>query len=225
MRSYLAFLFACGASLASAADTGTMQLTVRDSHTHLPIHAVIQGSGPKSFSVATDDRGYGTVALPPGEYQLQISASDYAPLRTHYSVGRGKITKAGAFIDPLSLPHEEGSEVLDSLERPGHTLLHEYVLDEETGQPLSGVRVRFVHGAVKTTTDSSGHFYLLVPTPAPDFPGGVGTDTLIYEKSGYKAIVMKNLPVEPEEMGGTGIDMKRGHGMIEIDSTHKLMRK
>ncbi len=225
MRIYLALLLTCGASLASAADTGTMQLRVRDSHTHFPIHALVQGWGPKAFSVATDDRGYGRIVLPAGEYQLQISSPDYATLSTHYSVEPRKITKAGAFIDPISLPHEESSEVLDSLAQPGHTLLHEYVLDQETGRPLSGVKVWLVHAGVETRTDSKGHFCLLVPTPVPDFPGGIGSDTLMYEKSGYKTIVMKNLAVGSEEMGGTGIDMERGHGVIKIDSTHKLMRK
>ena len=178
-RNFLATL-PCLVCLASDAQRGTMQLRVRDSHTHFPVHAVIQGWGPKSFSVATDNRGYGKFPFPPGEYQLQISALDYAPLTTHYSVERGKITKAGAFIDPLSLPHEESSEVLASFEHPGYTLLHEYVLDEQTGRPLSGVRVRFV---------------------------------------------VKDLAIGPDEMGGTGVEMERGHGLIEIDATHKLMRK
>lgn len=49
MRIYLALLLTCGASLASAADTGTMQLRVRDSHTHFPIHALVQGWARKHF--------------------------------------------------------------------------------------------------------------------------------------------------------------------------------
>lgn len=225
MRNQLALLLLCGASLAAAAETGTMHLRVRDSHSHFPVHAVIQGWGPKSFTVSTDSKGYASVTLPPGEYQLQISAPDYASLSTHFPVQTDKTMNSEAFIDPLSLPHEESSEVLGPLERPGYTLLHEYVLDAETGRPLSGVRVRFVHAEVEANTDSKGHFYLLVPTPVPDFPGGVGSDTLTYKKNGYKTVVMKNLPVGSEEMGGTGIDMERGVGVIEMDATHKLMRK
>ena len=169
MRQAVAFLLPCLVSLASAADSGIMQLRVRDSHTGFPVHAIIEGSGPKSFSVSTDDQGYGWVTLPPGEYQLWISASDYAPMSTHYPVESGKMTKAGAFLDATSRPIEESDEVLDSLARPGHTLLHGYVMDAVTGQPLSGVTVRCVHSAVETRTDAKGHFYLLVPTPAPNF--------------------------------------------------------
>ena len=224
MRRRIAVLLVCIVSVASAAQTGVMQLRVRDSHSHFPLHAVIQGTGVISFSVSTDDNGYGRVALPPGEYQLQISASGYAPLSTHYPVELGKTTMAGAFLDPLSLPHEESSEVLDSLIRPGYTLLHEYVVDAETGRPLIGVKVTFIHASVEATTDSKGHYYLLVPTPAPNHGCGIGSDTLVYKKPGYKTLVMKNLPISAQEMGGTGIELQAGVGKIVVDATHKLCK-
>ena len=201
-----------------------MQLRVRDSRTHFPVHAVVRGTGAIDFSVSTNDSGYGRITVPAGEYQLQISASGYAPMSTHYAVQARKTTRAGAFLDALSLPHEESSEVLNSLTRPGYTLLHEYVLDAETGRPLSGVRVTFLHASVTATTDLKGHYYLLVPTPAPNPTCGIGSDTLIYKKLGYKTLVLKNLPVAPEEMGGTGIDLNAGRGRIIMDATHKLCK-
>ena len=225
MRRAVAVLLPLISSFAFAGETGVMQLRIRDSHTGFLVHAVIEGSGPKSFSVSTDDRGYGRITLPPGEYQLRIAAPDYAPMSTHFPVESGKTTKAGAFLDPLRLPREESEAALDSLTRPGHTLLHEYVFDAVTGQPLQGVKVRFVHARVDTTTDEKGHFYLLVPTPPPEIPGGLGTDTLVYEKSGYKTVVMKNMGIASSEMGGGGVDMKKGDGKTVIDATHKLMRK
>ena len=225
MRNHFALLLACFAPLAFAGDSGTIQLRVRDSHTHFPVRAIIKGYGLTSFSVTTDAKGYGSVVLPTGEYQLEISAPGYATLSTHYPVEPGKTTTAGAFLDPLALPKAESPAVLDPMLRPGHTLLHEYVLDAETGRPLSGVRVRFVSAGVETKTDSQGHFFLLVPTPEPEKPGGIGSDTLMYEKSGYKTIIIRNLGIASQEMGGTGMDMEKGRGVIETDGTHKLMRK
>jgi hypothetical protein len=146
-------------------------------------------------------------------------------MRTHYSVEPGKTMSAGAFLDSLTLPEEESPAVLDPLLRPGHTLLHEYVLDAETGRPLSGVKVCFVNAGVEAKTDSKGHFLLSVPTPEPENPDGIGSDTLMYEKAGYKTIIIRNFGIASEEMGGTGIDMQKGRGVIETDGTHKLMRK
>lgn len=210
---------------ASAGDSGTLQLTVRDSRTHFAVHAIIEGSGPRSFSIATDDRGRARIVLPVGEYQLRIVASDYATLTTHFPVQASKITGGGAFVDPLVVPAEESSSVLDPLIRPGHTLLHEYVVDGETGRPLIGVSISFVQAGVHAHTNANGHFVLSVPTPPPQIPDGIGTETLVYKKAGYKTIRIRNFGVASEEMGGTGIEMEKGTGTIEIDGTHKLMRK
>ena len=225
MRSCLAvpLLVAVTASIMSAA-TGTMEFRVRDSHSHYAVRALIKGDGPQSFLLTTDAKGYGKIDLPVGEYRLEMSASGYAALRTHYHVEAGKLTSAGAFLDPQTLPEEESPKVLEPLLRPGYTLLHEYVVDAQTGEPLSGVKVRFVNAGVETQTDSKGHLVLSVPTPTPKNPGGIGTDTLIYEKAGYKTITIRNFGIPPEEMGGTAIDLQKGKGVIEIDGTHKLMR-
>lgn len=224
MSTFAGLLLACIAPFASA-ESGILQLRIQDSHSHYPVDAVIRGSGPRSFSISTNDRGYARIVLPPGEYQLRISAPDYSPMSTHYGVQPHKTAKLGVFIDPVSLPHEESGEVLNSLTRPGYTLLHEYVLDARTGRPLVGVKVRFLHARVVAKSDSKGHFYLLVPTPAPENPGGLGSDTLIYQKPGYKTIVMKNFGIGDRDMGGTGIEMEKGAGKIVIDATQKLMRK
>ncbi len=211
------------ASLMFAA-TGTMEFRIRDSRTHYAVKAVTKGDGPQPFSLSTDGKGYGKIDLPAGEYRLEISAPGYGALRTHYLVEPAKTTRAGAFLDPQTLPEEESPQVLDRLLRPGYTLLHEYVVDAETGEPLSGVKVRFVNADVEVQTDSTGHFELSVPTPEPDIPGGIGTDTLIYEKPRYRTIVLRNFGIGSEEMG-SAVDLQKGVGVVDQDATHKLMRK
>jgi hypothetical protein len=205
--------------------SGTMTFWVRDSRCHYSLQAVIKGEGPESFSVTTDAKGRGKIDLPAGEYRLEISASGHTSLRTHYLVEPGKTTKAGAFLDWLTVPEEESTEALNPLLRPGYTLLHEYIVDAETGEPLSGVKVRLVNAGVETQTDSKGHFTLSFPTPQPEIPGGIPTDTLIYEKPGYKTIVVRNFGIDPEEEGGNAVDLQKGKGVVERDGTHALMRK
>lgn len=128
-------------------------------------------------------------------------------------------------MDPLVVPPEESSSVLDPLIRPGRTLLHGYVVDTDTGRPLVGVTVRFIHAGVQAHTDAKGHFVLSVPTPPAEVPDGLGTDTLVYKKTGYKTIEIRNFGLAPEEMGGSGVEMEKGTGITNIDGTHKLMRK
>jgi hypothetical protein len=208
-----------------AADTGTMTFRVRDDLTHFPIQAVIKGEGPTSFSLVTDAKGEGKVTLPEGEYRLEISARGYDPLRPSFVVRAGGITAAGGQLYSQVAPEEERPEAIDPLLRPGYTLLHEYVVDADTGDPIPGVKVRFVEAGVETETDGRGHFLLSVPTPRPKYPGGLGTDTLIYEKAGYKTLVLRNFGIGSDEMGPTAVDMLKGKGVIDKDATHKLLRE
>ncbi len=90
---------------------------------------------------------------------------------------------------------------------------------------MIGVSVSFVHAGVHTRTDANGHFLLSVLTPSPEIPGGIGTDTLVYKKTGYQTIRIRNFGIASEDIGGTGIEMEKGNGTTDIDGTHKLMRK
>src|SRR3954452_9203827 len=212
------------AAIETHTASGSMALRVSDSRTSYPVQAVINGKGPKAFSATTDRKGYLKMVLPVGEYHLQISAPGHAAMKTHNVVQQGRVTSLGLMLDSETVPEEESQAVLDSMWRPGYTLLHEYVVDA-TGQPLQGVTVRLINAGLETKTDSKGHFYLLSPAPKPEFPGGMGTDTLIYKKAGYKTLIFRNSGLVADEMGGGSIGLERGRGAIDQDATHKLMRR
>jgi hypothetical protein len=116
-------------------------------------------------------------------------------------------------------------EVIEPKLRPGYTLLHEYVVDAATAEPIAGARVRLIEAGIETQTDVRGHFWLSVRTPRPPTPGGMGTDTLVFEKPGYKTITVSNFGITDEEMGGVAVEMERGSGRVERDATHKLLEK
>ena len=154
---------------------------------------------------------------------MEISAPGYNVMTTHYPVRLGR-NRLGIMMDPKSLQASEQAEAIQSQMRPGFTLLHGFTVDEKTGHPISGVEVRFVHARAHTKSDSSGHYLFLVPTPQPEFPGGMGKDTLTFTKSGYKTMVFENFGIASEAMG-VPQDIERGQGVIKSDATHKLMRR
>ncbi len=225
----LAQAFFSGAVLAAPAATGIVEGRVKDAITHFGVQAVVKLDGPESLSFSTDSTGYFRREVAPGQYREEYSAAGYRPLRSHDVVVEGKITATGAFLNPETPPPEEGPGEIESRERPGYTLLHEYVVDGQTSEPLRDVKVRLVNAGIETQTDSRGHFWLLVPTPAPPpsrtFPGGMGTDTLIYQKSGYKTLVLRNFGIAGDEMGGVAVELERGAGIIDIDAAHKAARE
>lgn len=106
--------------------------------------------------------------------------------------------------------------------RPGFTLLHGYVEDGNSGKPLPGATVRVAPGGAEAKSDAKGHFYLSVPTPEPENPGGMGVDTLICEKTG-QTDVTQNVGIVGEAMGPAGCALEKGSGQIIHDDTHKPM--
>ena len=212
-----------------SAASGSMELRITDARTHHPIpNAVVKGYPSDSlttqvFKVTTDLTGRAkVVGIPPGEYGLEITAPGFKTMRTDALVEAGKATKTGGQLSTTIIPKEETDEVLKSQYRPGYVLVHQYVSDAETGEPIPGVKVRSLKGKAETTTDANGHFNLSTPVPA----GMYNTETFIYEKPGYKTLILRNLiVVANEDMGGTAIDMDKGSGVNDLDLTHKLMQK
>lgn len=210
------------ASEVSAA-SGTLKFCVRDVLTGYAFRATAQLEGPESLTLQTDDTGCVKQNLAAGHYRVVVSAPGYKVLKTHLGIGSGRTAPVTAMMESETLPEEERPEVLDANIIPGATLFHGYVVDG--GKPLQGVKVRFVNAGVETLTDSKGHFMLSVRTPEPENPGGAGTDTLIFEKRGYKTEMFENFGIATEEMRGPAYGLEKGSGVIRHDATHKLMRK
>lgn len=210
---------------AQSSATGVLKLAVEDVITHYALPANISLEGPQQLSVQANHAGRVSVTLEPGEYRVEVSAFGHKIARTHYKVRPGANLPFTIMLDPQMPPAEERPEAINAEIRPGFTLLHGYTVDSETGQPLSGVTVRVVQENVRTQTDSNGHYDLLAPTPVPENPGGAGTDTLTFEKPGYKKIVFENFVIVGKAMGGVALDMERGSGAIEHDATHKMMMR
>lgn len=224
-RTYLAAVvpIVSAVSVLGAA-SGTLELRVRDVVTGYNVRATIKLQGPETLALQTDDEGRLTREIPAGEYQVLVTASGYKVRKARLGIGTGTLNYT-VMMDPELLPEEERPDAIQSRMRPGYTLFHGYVEDDDTGKPLPGVTVRFVNAGVEVETDSKGHFFLSVPTPEPENPDWMGTDTLIYQKSGYKTVILENFGVATEAMGPTGVALEKGKGVIKTDATHKLMRK
>ena len=211
--------------LPTLAANGVFQVAVKDSHTHYALQASLTLQGPQNVSVRTNEAGRVTVSLEPGEYRIEVSAPLHKTLRTHTNIHQGASDSGTVFLDPDNLPSEELPENLTPYQRPGFTLLHGYIVDEDTGKPIEGATVRAEHANVATHTDSKGHYLLSIPTPVAEYPGGLGTDTLIFAKQGYSTQEYDNFGVAGDEMGGSANELQKGNRIHRYDATHKLMKE
>jgi hypothetical protein len=194
------------------AQTGSLQISVKDVDSGYALQADVILDGPEQLSVHTNDVGRADLTLPAGEYRIEVLATAHKTSQTHYKVQAGANLPFTIMLDPETLPAEERPENLDSKIRAGFTLMHGYVVDADTGKPVPGVKIRFITSGVETQTDSKGHYSVSVPTPAPLSPGGMGTETVTYDKPGYKSIVFENFGITGDEMGGVNDGMQKGHG-------------
>jgi hypothetical protein len=209
----------------SQAESGLLRVTVKDVTTHYALHADVMLEGPQKVSVRMNGAGRAILTLVPGEYRIEASEPSHKTLRTHCRIAQGANLPFTIFLEPENLPREEHPEILNANVRPGFTLLHGYTVDADTGKPIAGVKVRIDHAKVETWSDSVGHYLLSVPTPKSKFPGGMGTDTLVFEKEGYSTEEFTNFGVAGIEMGGEANEMKKGTQIHKHDATHKLMNE
>ncbi len=216
----LASVIAWSGSVASAAD-GVADIRARDSRTLLAVTAFIHLEGPAIFNLRTDDTGRVQPKLPAGDYQLEMTAEGYEPVKTHMfiqEVGTFPFTVA---LTPLAPPSPEEESAFKARLREGYTLVTGLVMDDEIGKPIRGARIRLEGAGKETTTDARGEFYISIPTPpiVNDIPTGMVT--LSAEAPGYKMMIVRNIMIA-SEVAGEDFKMVKGVGTIDEDHRHKL---
>jgi Tol biopolymer transport system component len=199
-----------------------LRVFVRDVDTHYAVHAKVKLEGSQSLTAETDNTGSLNVSLHPGQYRMEISAPGYRNMRSSTVTQAGKSSSMFIMLDPLTRPEEE--QLLGSKLRSGLTLFHGYAVDD-SGRPISGVRVRLRNAGIETFTNERGYYELLVPTPSETAPDVPSTDTLTAEKPGYKTTIHRNLTVAGEDGGGVHLDLQQGSGTTEIDDTPAVIGK
>jgi hypothetical protein len=205
----------------SYADTGSLQLSLRDVITGYAVSGTVTFNGPQQLTVPTDENGNLLATLQTGDYIIQASAQGYEPLTTHYGITSGANLPGTIMLDSTSLPEEEQPRQIERQLRPGFTLLQGYVVDM-SGKPVSGVRIELVKAGVEAETNSRGYYALSVVTPREPRPGVMGTDTLIYERTGYDKVIVENFGISGRDMQGAPLVLMRGNSVIRRDASHKL---
>jgi hypothetical protein len=212
-------IFVAGVSYA---DTGSLQLSLRDVITGYAVSGTVTFNGPQQLTVPTDDSGNLSVTLQTGDYIIQTSVQGYDPLTTHYGITSGTNLPGTIMLESTSLPEDERPQQLSQQIRPGFTLLHGYLVDSHAGRPIAGVRVRLLGAGVETETNTRGHYSLSVVTPREPRPGVMGTDTLVLEKSGYDEVMVENFGIGGQDLRLAPLSLQRGNSVIRRDGSHKL---
>jgi Stage II sporulation protein len=214
------------ASSASKIGSSTLNISVRDSMTGYGVSDRVIFATPKGGSItmlSNGASGQSAYQLSSGHNDLEVSASGYQPLKTHFELEPQSALDVTVWVDPEQIPNELRPEVIQSQLRPGYVMLHGHVVDTN-GRPLQGVRVYLEQTSIGALTNSRGYFLFYAPAAVIDQANDMpATDNLLADLKGYKRYRLSNVLL-PEGATHFIIDMKPGKGVTEQDATHKMMR-
>lgn len=177
---------------------GHMEIWVRGSDTGYALRASIRLQGPRSVTLDTDAAGRATLQLPAGEYAVTVTAPGYKPMTLALNLAAVANQNNHINLDPVGVSDEERPEAIRAQMHLGWTLVHGFVVDDDSGKPLAGVAVRL--GNSQADTDARGHYFVSVPTP-PIGDRGPEPLTLTFRKPGYKTVLIENFTVFSDEIG------------------------
>ena len=119
-------------------------------------------------------------------------------------------------LDPLELPRELQREDILARQRDGATLVQGFIVDEDAGTPLRGVRVSSAPGGVESSSDARGFYQLYVPVPEGASPETAAASLLV-EKPGYQAQEHQHLELWSRGDWTYNLRLQRGGGHQTVD--------
>lgn len=110
--------------------------------------------------------GFTTLNLAQGQHTIKVIATGYQPMTGEFVVTADNPYNLVFQLDPIEAPREIQLEFMAKLHQINQTVFVGYVVDEESGQPLSNAVVRTEPSGQATHTDARGYFQIYVPVQA-----------------------------------------------------------
>ena len=221
-KSESSLSFAFGHSNSSAASV--LNVTLRDSTSgrFISSEMVLRDTAGKTTRLSTESNGRGKFQVSAGEYEIEIGAAGYKPLRTRFSFVEASESAVTLWLDPIEPATELQAQNIRRKFQPGSAFLHGHVFDSDSGRPLNRVQIRLEKVNRSAETNDAGYFSLYAPLSQGASSETPSTDTLVAQRDGYTTYRRVNVLL----MEGAAhfiIDMKRGTGINEKD-TRSLAR-
>ncbi len=160
--------------------------------------------------------GHLALALERGRHTLTAVARDHRPMSGEFELKEGNPLLIQFLLDPDVLPPELEPEYILSLHREDATLILGFVVDEDTGEPLNGVRVSSAPSGAATLTDGRGFFQVHIPVKNGPAAGKAAAN-LVFERPGHQTQERQFLELWPGGDWTYRIRLTAGKGRQVID--------
>ncbi|MFW5673690.1 MAG: SpoIID/LytB domain-containing protein, partial [Rikenellaceae bacterium MAG02] len=189
---------------------GTLSFFVYDSENGYGVPSVIIFTNDKdTFNLKTDNGGHLMFNGREGKYDITIYAADYNPLQTYFYIEKG------ICLD-IKIILEKQNKTFVEYQKYEYPIIEGYVVDSETGMPLSDVKVTIEDENNIVYTDEKG-FFSIMPKKfsiISDPDDEVVRNNITFSKNDYKTEKIKDLLIVPDKIKLI-IHLQRGEGIIE----------
>lgn len=181
------------------------------------VHPNQDGSvSQENFGARTGADGHAKMQLQHGRHTISAS------LRSHHSVsGDVQIRENFPYrvhflLDPLEKPRELQPDYIEARRRDDATLFQGFVVSDESGKPVGGVRIKSTPSGVTATTDDRGYYELHIPLSS--------AANLVIEQAGYRTEERQFLELSPRGDWTYNFRLTRGSGTQTLDERTPLRR-
>ncbi|MEM4535211.1 MAG: carboxypeptidase regulatory-like domain-containing protein, partial [Desulfurococcaceae archaeon] len=164
---------------------GTITGTVYNAITNVPVPGALVTVVELNLTTVTDENGVFTVSVPPGRYNLTVTAQGYAPYSTTVTIDEAELVYLNIPLFPI-----------------GNGTIAGYVVEAGTGVPVVDALVwTYVAGSpVYNYTNSAGYYELNVPS---------GIYTVYAYKPGYVQANVTGVIVAPSTITWVNITLEK----------------
>lgn len=179
-------------------------------------------------SMQISDSGISRVNVPNGTYDIEVEADGYKLMSTWFEM-QAKELKVRMRLDSKHPNQQMTLDYLGKYRGKQIMVITGTLTDETTGLPLAGVTVTSADKIVATTTDSTGHYLLLLPL-AENENELTQRGILIFTKDGYTTEIRERFDMWPNGDLILPLRMSKGAGantanVIEKREIHRELLK
>lgn len=212
-----------GSGVFAAPPEAPVQIRFTDSATGYALQPEVSvrphrsGALKKHFSsrqVAAPGRAL--FALEQGTHTLTASVPQYQEMSGPLEVHADSSYRIEFLLDPLELPRELRPDDIAARRRDGATLFQGFIVDDDSGLPLRGARVKSLPSGVETTSDARGFYQLYIPVQSEAEQESAPAN-LICEQSGYRAEERQFLELWSRGDWTYNLRLNRGAGREAVD--------
>lgn len=153
-----------------------------------------------------------------GDVQLQVSAPGFARAVIQCPAKDCVEKPLSVFMQPIQPPKQFQSAFVDRIRRANAMVVLGFVVDDDTGEPLSEAAVSVSLNAESSRTNSDGFFLLHIPIIRNTVGTNMQLTNLVFSQTGYQTEIRTGIEVWPNGDWQFRMRLHKGNGTAPLDS-------